>query len=159
MTEVYRAPMRSRDDAVPAHLAVERALEQGLCGMGGRLDPAPSSLDQALELAQSQHDERLARRLARFANVADGAMVWTLDADGLYWLGELAGPWHYDASAEARQVDLVHVRPCRWVGHPFEEPTVPDGVRATFARGGRNWQRTRSSSAEAASARLLDLDA
>ena len=39
----YRAPMRSRDDDVSDGPAVERALELGVCGMGGRLDDAPVS--------------------------------------------------------------------------------------------------------------------
>lgn len=141
---VYRAPMLSRDDAVAAFAAVERALELGWCGMGGRLDPAPQSLDQAVSLARRQHDDRLARRIGRFAAVPDGAVVWTRDADGLYWRGALAGPYRYDASAAAVEVDLVHVRRCRWESSPATEASIPDAVRATFARGGRNWQRIRA---------------
>ena len=143
---VFRAPMRSRDDDVPVHEAVERALELGLCGLGGRLTSAPESLDDAVSLAREQHGDRLARRIGRFAAAEDGAVVWTRDADGLYWRGELDGPWRYDASSEAERVDLVHVRPCRWATEPFDEPGIPEGVRVAFARGGRNWQGIRSES-------------
>lgn len=141
---VYRAPMLSRDDAVAPFEAVERALEHGWCGMGGRLGPSPDSLDEAVSLARRQHDDRLARRIGRFAAVPDGALVWTRDADGLYWRGVLDGPYRYDASSAAVEVDLVHVRPCQWEGSPAAESTVPDAVQATFARGGRNWQRIRA---------------
>jgi hypothetical protein len=138
--------MRSRDDAVPDGPAVDRALRHGLCGLGGRLAPNPESLDDAVSLARHQHGDRLARRIGRFAAAEDGAIVWTRDADGLYWRGELDGPWRYDASSEAERVDLVHVRPCRWATAPLDESAIPEAVRATFARGGRNWQRIRSES-------------
>ena len=46
--------MRSRDDAVPRGAGPERALTLGLCGIGGRLHPAPDSLQDALTLADAQ---------------------------------------------------------------------------------------------------------
>ncbi|MDX2356628.1 GAF domain-containing protein [Dietzia sp. PP-33] len=141
---LFRAPMRSRDDDVADGAGVERSLRHGLCGIGGRLASAPSSLAEAIDAAVAQHDDRLARRLERFAEVPDGAYVWTRDVDGHFWLGRLGGPWRYDDSEEARSVDLVHVRDCRWRPEPTDRSLVPAAVRATFARGGRNWQRIRS---------------
>jgi hypothetical protein len=119
---VYRAPMRSRREDVDPQLAIDRAQSLGLCGFGGDRDP-----------------ERLARRIERFAEVADGSFVWTRDADGLYWLGRLSGPYSYDADGEI--VDLVHVRPCRWLTTPVVESQAPQAVVATFGRGGRNFQQ------------------
>lgn len=139
---VYRAPMRSRLPAIPPGAGVERALAEGVVGLGGTLDPAPAGVREAAALAAEQHDERLAARIERFADAPDGAFVWTLDADGLSWLGRLAGPWRYDASPDAAAADLVHVRPCAWLGAPVADTDVPPAVRATFARGGLNWQRT-----------------
>lgn len=136
----YRAPMRSRDDDVDAGRAVERALAVGVCGVGGRLDSEPESVADALAAVDAVHGERMARRLERFASVADGAFVWTRDAEGLLWLGRITGPWRYDGSAEARGADLVHVRSCDWLGGPVESAAVPSGVHEAFARGGRNWQ-------------------
>ena len=137
---VYRAPMRSRDDDVSDGAAVERALATGVCGVGGRLDDAPDSIADALAAVDAAFGERMARRLDRFASVDDGAPVWTRDADGFLWLGRITGPWRYDASEEARDVDLVHVRPCDWLERPVEPAIVPAGVLEAFARGGRNWQ-------------------
>ncbi|AVZ38905.1 MULTISPECIES: GAF domain-containing protein [unclassified Dietzia] len=152
---LFRAPMRSRDDRVPDGGGVERGLRLGLCGMGGRLEgPSPSSLAEAVDAAAAQHDSRLARRIERFADVPDGVYVWTRDVDGHYWLGRLAGPWRYDASDEAHSVDLVHVRECTWRSEPTDRSSVPDAVLATFARGGRNWQRIRSEAGAAESAEL-----
>jgi len=136
---VYRAPMGvgRGDDAA----AVERALRDGVCGMGGVVDPPPPDLDAALDGLLVTGRERVAARLDRFAHVEDGAFVWTRSVDG-YVLGRLAGPWSYDGSAEARALDLVHVRPCHWLPDPTPESQVPAATLATFARGGRNFQRT-----------------
>ncbi|AFM15524.1 hypothetical protein Mycch_0706 [Mycolicibacterium chubuense NBB4] len=123
MTLVYRAPMRSRSDDIDPQLAVERALSLGLCGFG-----------------EDRDAQRLARRVQRFAEAPDGSLVWTRDADGLFWLGRLEGPYFYDAGGEG--VDLVHVRPCRWRDSPVTESRAPGAVVATFGRGGRNFQQT-----------------
>lgn len=122
MTPVYRAPMRSRSDDVDFRQTFDRAQASGLCGFGRFGDP-----------------ERLERRVERFADVPDGAFVWSRDPDGLYRLGVIDGPYFYDARGE--RVDLVHVRPCRWQDRPLTESRCPAAVVATFARGGRNFQQ------------------
>lgn len=151
---VYRAPMRSRDDAVPRGVGPERALELGICGIGGRLEPAPGSLAEAVVTADAQSGIRLAWRIERFAKAPIGAFVWTRDVDGLIYLGRIAGPWAYDAGEDAAAADLVHVRRCEWLARPIDPAEVPAGVRATFARNGRNWQRIHDVDAERLSAVL-----
>lgn len=151
---VYRAPLRSRDDDVAPGPAVEHALAQGVCGIGGRVSPAPHTLREAVAAVAAQHHERVARRLERFAEAPDGAYVWTRDVDGLYWVGRLAGAWRYDASPAAAAVDLVHVRACAWRADPVAPADVPAAVRATFARGGRNWQRIHAAGVAEATARV-----
>ena len=157
--KVYRAPMRSRHSDVADGAAVERALSQGLCGFGGALDPAPSDLSDALAKAHTQHDERLARRIGRFAAAPEGSWVWTRDVDGLYWLGQLGGMWRYDASEAASLVDLCHVRPCRWLSDPIADARVPGGVLATFARGGKNWQQMHATGVAESSELLFQMAA
>ena len=121
MTVVLRAPMRSRRDDVDPRLAVERALRLGLCGMGAATD------------------ERAERRLQLFAAVPDGSFAWTRSDDGFH-LGRLTGPLREDTAAAARQADLVHVRPCTWLGEPVDPALVPEQVAYAFSRGGRNLQ-------------------
>ena len=139
MTSVYRAPLRSRRDDIDPQLTAERAFTLGLCGFGRDTDP-----------------ERLARRVERFAEVPDGSFVWTRDADGVYRLGRLEGLYFYDTEGEG--VDLVHVRPCRWMTEPVDESRAPAAVIATFGRGGRNFQQIRDASVGAESLRLWGYD-
>jgi hypothetical protein len=129
VTEVYRAPMRSRSDDVDPQGAIDRALRRSVCGFG-QIVTRPAD------------EQRLARRVDRFAAIADGSFVWTRDADGLFWLGRIDGPYFYDDDAAAAAVDLVHVRPCVWVPTPLPESELPAAVIATFGRGGRNFQQT-----------------
>ena len=137
----YRAPLRSRLDDVDPALALDRALRLGLCGVGGRLEGRPGSLDAAVVAVAAAHGERVGERLRRFAEVETGATVWTRDLDGLFHVGVLTGPWRWDGDRAAWDADLQHVRDCDW-GPPPD--VVPDAVLVTFARGGRNFQRIRA---------------
>ncbi|MCW2685692.1 MAG: hypothetical protein JWR37_582 [Mycobacterium sp.] len=62
----------------------------------------------------------------------------------LCWLGRIEGPWLYDATEQAAAVDLVHVRPCRWLSWPLVESEVPAPGVATFGSGGFNFQQIHS---------------
>lgn len=128
MADVYRAPMRSRGNAIDSRATFDRARRLALCGFGQVVG----------NLAEQ---ERLARRVDRFAAAADGSLVWTRDQDGLFWLGRIDGPYFRDDSPDAPAVDLVHVRRCSWLTEPLLEPEVPAAVVATFRRGGRNFQQ------------------
>jgi hypothetical protein len=136
--------MRSRLDEVDAGLAVERALELDLVGVGGRLSAAPRDAADAVARVSDEHDERVARRLERFIAVPDGAQVWTRDPAGLFHRGTLSGPWRYDADPAAYAVDLTHVRPCSWEPDAHAEHELPAAVAVAFRRGGRNFQRIRA---------------
>jgi hypothetical protein len=140
----FRAPMRSRRDDVDPALAVVRALERGLVGMGGRLATTPATLAEALADLSEEYDERVARRVERFAAVPEDSVVWTRDPDGLFWCGRIVGPWRYDDEPAALAADLVHVRKTRWDDDGLPEHLVPAAVVASFGRGGRNLQRIRA---------------
>ena len=114
----------------PMRGAVEQALARGVVGIAAT-------------------DER---RVARFGAVPEGAYVWTRDGEGSYWLGRIAGPLRASDGA------LAHVRDADWLDRPFGEPEVPAGVAATFARGGRNFQRTHGAEVERRTAELWDAE-
>ena len=119
--------MRSRRGDIDPQATIDRALATGVVGFGN-----------------AGYDERLARRVGRFADVTNGSFVWTRDADGLFWLGRIDGTYYRDDDVAAVAVDLVHVRPCRWLTEPVVESDTPPAVLATFGRGGRNFQQTHS---------------
>lgn len=127
MVAVYRAPMRSRNDAIESQATIDRARRLGVCGFGQLV-------------SRSGERERLAHRAARFAELDEGSFVWTRDTHGWFWLGRISGPYVYDADEAAAAVDLVHIRPCEWLSMPLLEHDVPAAVVATFGRGGRNFQ-------------------
>jgi hypothetical protein len=132
---IYRAPMRSRTLERPAGVGAEYGLEHGVVGIG----PGEGA--------------KAERMLRAFGELPDGTFVWTRDTDGLYHLGRIAGPLREDDAA-AREVGLPYVRAADWLEQPFGPDDVPADVAATFARGGRNLQRTHSESAERRTARL-----
>ena len=82
--------------------------------------------------------------------------MWKRATDGAYHLGRIAGPWRYEDSRGARDVGIHHVRPARWLDRPFGPDEVPAAVAETFARGGRNLQRTHSAAAERRTAELWE---
>jgi hypothetical protein len=126
---IYRAPMRARDrDDLPRGVGAEYGLEHGLVGIGRASD----------------------RARERFASLADDSFVWTQDSAGFFHLGRIAGPCREDANAAG----LEHVRPAAWLDRPFGPDEVPPAVAATFARGGRNFQRTHDAHAERLTAEL-----
>jgi hypothetical protein len=142
-TPVYRAPMRARErEDVPAGRGAEHAVGAGVVGIGD----GPG--------------ERDARRVARLADLPDGAFLWTRVTDGTFRLGRVCGgAVAFDDSPAARAVGIVHVRPARWLERVFERDELPAAVAATFARGGLNLQRTHDAAAEQATAALWSAEA
>jgi hypothetical protein len=129
-THIYRAPMRARDLDVPAGAGAEYGLSSGVVGIGpGR-------------------GEKAGRAIHRFATVPIGVFVWTRDRVGSYWLGRIAGAVREDRAPGAQAVGISHVRDTRWLSRAFRENEVPPAVARTFARGGRNFQRTHDVEAE-----------
>jgi hypothetical protein len=127
---IFRAPMRARDLELPAGTGAEYGLARGVVGIG------------------PGHGEKAARGIHRFATVPSGVFVWTRDRAGGYHLGRIVGDVREDRSPAARAVGIVYVRDTNWLSRAFEETEVPPAVAQTFARGGRNFQRTHDSEAE-----------
>jgi hypothetical protein len=127
---IYRAPMRARNRDLPPGAGADYCLHRGLVGIG------PGD------------DTRRDELVHRFATVEDGVFVWTRDGGGAYRLGRIDGPLREDSSSGAGAVGITHIRGAKWLADPVPEADVPDAVRRTFARGGRNFQRTRDAVAE-----------
>jgi hypothetical protein len=123
--------MRSREGDAPAFDGARFAVEHGLVGIGGG-------------------------RLERFAALPEGTLVWTRTGEEEYRLGRIAGPWRRDSSTAARTTGIQNVRDAVWLPRTFGPDEVPAAVAATFARGGRNLQRTHDADAERLTARLWE---
>ena len=132
--------MRARDRDLPPGAGAAFALAAGVVGIYGALDAVPVSLDAAVEAVARVHGEKAGRMVRGLAKVPVGSLVWTR-TDDAYFVGRVDGPWRYDDSPAAREVGIHHVRPTTWLDRPFGEHEVPTAVAATFARGGRNFQR------------------
>jgi hypothetical protein len=122
--------MRARDLGLPAGTGAEYGLAHALVGIG------------------SGRGEKAARAVHRFATLPSGVFVWTRDRRGAYHLGRITGDMREDRSPAARAVGIVYVRETTWLTRAFEEADVPSAVAKTFARGGRNFQRTHDTDAE-----------
>jgi hypothetical protein len=133
---IYRAPMRARDLDVPAGAGAEHGLVCGVVGIG------------------SGRGDKAARALHRFATLPSGVFVWTRDRAGDYHLGQIVGAVREDHSPAANAVGIVYVRDTTWLARAFKETEVPAAVAQTFARGGRNFQRTHDSEAERMTAEI-----
>ena len=83
-----------------------------------------------------------------------GAFVWTRTDEDEFRLGRISGPWRYDDSAGARATGIHHVRSADWLDILFRTAEVPAAVAETFARGGRNFQRTHDGEAESVTGEL-----
>jgi hypothetical protein len=153
---IFRASMRARDRDAPPGAGAEHGVEHGLVGTGDALARPPATIEEAVAAAAKAHGTKAGRMVRAFADVPDGVFVWTRTGDGAYRLGRVAGPWYYDDSPAARAVGIHHARPARWLDRALGEDEVPPAVAATFARGGRNFQRTRDDGAERRTAELWD---
>jgi hypothetical protein len=140
--------MRSRIRDVPAGAGADFGIVHGLVGIGEAVDGRPRSVADAILAVAQMHGEKTGRMVARFAALPDETFVWTRQLDGAYRLGRIRGAWRYDASAAAYEVGIHHVRPTVWAPRRFGDDNVPAAVARTFARGGRNLQRTHDEEAE-----------
>jgi hypothetical protein len=144
--------MRARDRDAPEGAGADHGVAHGLVGTGDAQDPAPATVEAAVDRA----GRKAGRMVRRFADLPDGTFVWTRTGDGRHRLGRIAGSWRYDDSAAARTVGIHHVRSAEWLERSYGEEETPAAVLATFARGGRNLQRIHDDSAERETAARWD---
>jgi hypothetical protein len=145
---IFRAPMRSRAREARPGAGAEFGLQHGVVGIGEAVDGTPETVTEAIHALAAAHGKKAGRMVRHFAALPDQTFVWTRQLDGSYRLGRISGPWRYDDSPEARKVGIHHVRTALWSPHRFSDREVPAAVARTFARGGRNLQRTHDRDAE-----------
>lgn len=77
---------------------------------------------------------RLASSVRAMHDLPDGALIWTRDPTGRYYIGQVCGPWRYLAGDEPRHFDIHNVRPARIVACDLKS-AVPRPVAKAFSRG------------------------
>lgn len=154
MDPVFRAPMRSRSVDTGEFEGALHGVRDSLVGIGEPLPAVPGDLSEAVLMSVSEHGEKSARMLTRFAELPDGAFVWTMTGTDEYRLGRIAGPWRYDDSEDARRTGIHQARPVHWHPDAFHGFEIPPAVGATFRRGGRNFQRIRDDGVDSATSSL-----
>lgn len=86
--------------------------------------------------------KRAADTIRRIGEEAqDGDFVWTRDTHGKYWLGQIDGPYRYDSSKAAFNVDIHQTRPTRWIRKPLNDLEVPGAVIRSFIGTGSSFSR------------------
>jgi hypothetical protein len=69
--------MRARDRDLPDGAGAAFGVAHGLVGTGDALDVRPTTIDEAVAAATDRHGDKAGRMLRRFADVPEGAFVWT----------------------------------------------------------------------------------
>ena len=134
--------MRARDRDLGQFEGSRFGVDAGLVGTGDELESVPADLDEALLAATTRHGLKAGRMLERFADLPEGSFVWTQTGPDEYRLGRICGHWRYENSEAAKAAGIHHVRPAEWLADRFAAADIPEAVADTFARGGRNFQRT-----------------
>ena len=61
----------------------------------------------------------------------EGDLIWSRNAKGIYFLGQINGAWEYKSGQEFLNADLVNVRSCTWIEVGLQD-AVPGKVVASF---------------------------
>ena len=96
---------------------------------------------------------RVASSVRAMHDLPDGALIWTRDPEGGYYIGRVCGPWRYLVGDEPSYFDIHNVRPARIVACALKS-AVPRSVQKAFSRG-QALQRVHDADARRCSASLF----
>jgi hypothetical protein len=149
MTQLWRIHIRP-DGGDPAR-SYAFCLRKEVIGVGWAIDnDEPLPLERYLELSADAYPDGTGNStVRRLASMAMGDLVWMRSTDGVYHLCKVHGPWKYEASREARAVDIVNTRRVE-IAEVGVEIHVPGKIIAAF-RSARTVQRINDEIALAAS--------
>ena len=132
---VYRLNIKS--EANPGIDPKEFCLDEGVAGMGWPVEPDSTALDwdQYRQLAAETYpDGSWWRPVTTLRDAPDHSVIWTRRGNGRdtrFYLGLVVGPWKYRNDDQAREADIVNIRPVIWheVGG---YDVVPDSIANAF---------------------------
>ncbi|MTD43801.1 hypothetical protein GKE82_05635 [Conexibacter sp. W3-3-2] len=147
-TTIWRTKLRSTVEGVDHGQQVQHCLDQQIVGIGWGINEADESwtLDQVVQWADAHTTDgwghSAAMTIRRFGEqLLVGDFVWTRDTAGRYLLCKVTGPWRFDASSAAYDVDVHQVRSVDWAPRPLNDLEVPGSVIRTFVGTGSSFSR------------------
>lgn len=110
--------MNLKPESVQGVDAAAFCINQGVLGIGWRLDAPPASREDYWSRGEATF-AKFGRSWSASANAVlyrmqTGDLVWTRDCRGTYFLGRISGDWEYRATQEYQDADIINVRPCEW---------------------------------------------
>ena len=106
--------------------AIRYCLEKGYVGVGYAVDKSgrkyPKTKKEALRLCEKREDWKENKRSWWYTPVnnvlnelAINDFVWTRTSNGIFYLGKIEGDWEYLNSPLSFELDIHHVRKCKWI--------------------------------------------
>ena len=96
-------------------------IEKNILGVGWQVETAknPLSWDCYYKLGKEGYEEEGDKGWKAAVNALHdgmkcGALCWSRNSDGIYYLGRIKGDWIYNNTDEYIRADVVNVRDCEW---------------------------------------------
>jgi hypothetical protein len=142
LPDIWRLALRSgRGDMEHRHTEqVEHCRSRGLAALGWGVR-RKGSRDVVLQQIQEEYPGTPRHTVQRFMDAQDGSLIWTLHTDGTYCIGKFVGPWYYDDTSAAADLDCYQVRPVEWAPTKLDVSQVPGAVIRAFSGRGSSFSR------------------
>jgi len=157
---IYRLHLKTAGDRAKV---IDYCLRENVIGLGWGMNwsegehPAPRVFDEWREYAEEIWPRQRTWRFWPVIWMHDaepGSLVWTRDLGGIYYLGQIVGPWRYADAPLNRELDLTSLRDVRFhrIG---SEGDVPGAVVRSYSNRGRAFQHVSDAGAAWYSAYLF----
>jgi hypothetical protein len=145
---IWRTKLRSLKPGVDHVRQLAYCLDGGRVGVGWGIEELATGTPLADVVAAIRaKDERgwgsqaasTVRLFGEEARVGD--FIWTRDLEGRFRLGQIAGPYRYDNSSKAAEVDIHQVRKATWAQRPLGDLEVPGAIIRAFSGTSTSFSR------------------
>jgi hypothetical protein len=145
---IWRTKLRSLKPGVNHAEQVAYCLDGGRVGIGWGLEDLPTEtpLEEVVAAIRQRDEPGWGRQAASTVRLfgkeaAEGDFIWTRDLSGRFWVGRITGPYRYDNSAKAKELDTHQVREAQWSPRPLNDLEVPGAVIRAFSGTSTSFSR------------------
>jgi hypothetical protein len=138
---VFRIHIRPKGSEADMHTTFDYCLRNGVLGVGWRTDSKRNTKnwdEYNGEASRKYDDLNICKYIKKW--VSEGDLVWTRNADGVYYLSRVTSGWEYWTSQEAKDLNIDIANIFRVVLKPVDIDAVPGKIVACF-RGSRTIQQ------------------